>query len=183
MVSEMADEHQDNTYTKLSESCSTIKLYCCNPEQIYTPKYEYFGYIMHEHMSCNNTVEELSSPASRSFGQIVNSFKKLKNMGIKTYETLYKLYVLSITNYAAAVWGYQEQTTMMVVQNRIQWFYLGVNSFAPVSDTHIEFNWPIMRSTHWVEMIRYPNRLKLMPNSRWPKKVLKWELSLDGWTR
>ena len=33
-------------------------------------------------------------------------------------------------------------------------------------------------------MLRYPNCLKDMENTRWPKKVLNWDMSLraDGWS-
>ena len=129
-------------------------------------------------MSEKPSVEALTSAASRSYGRIISKFKSIKNMGIKTYETLYESYVLSILNYAARVWGYNEQPAPQTLQNRVQRFFLGVHTFPPVCATKLEFDWPEVKSLRWTEMIRYLNRLKKMPNKRWPKQVFMWDLSL-----
>ena len=125
-------------------------------------------------------VDALTTAASRSFGRIVSSFNKLKNMGIKTYETLYESYVLSIANYTAGVWVYGEFNQPQVLQNHIQRFFLGVHTFTPVSATNMEFDMKFLR---WQEIIRYYNRLVDMPEHRWPRKILNWDMSLktEGW--
>ncbi len=86
-------------------------------------------------------------------------------------------------NYAAGVWGFQEQTSMQVLQNRIQRFYMGVHTFAPVSATHLEFDWMDTKYKCWVEMVRLLNRIKDMKENRLPKLVLRWDASLraNGW--
>ena len=162
---------------------STTELHCCGQKLDYTDQYKYLGYILQENMSEKNMVEALTTSASRSFGRIVNSFKKLKNMGIKTYETLYESYVLSIANYAAGVWGFGEFQQPQVLQNRIQRFFLGVHAFAPVAATNMEFDWLSMKFLRWLEIIRYYNRLVDLPDHRWPKKILRWDRSLrtEGW--
>ena len=104
-------------------------------------------------------------------------------MELKTFETLYESYMLSIANYVAGVWGYGEFQQPHVLQNRIQHFFLGVHSFAPVCATNLEFHWLDMKFLCWVEVVGYYNRLADMPDSRWPKKVFKWDMSLrtEGW--
>ncbi len=44
----------------------------------------------------------------------------MKNMGVKSYETLFRMYVVPILNYVSGVWGFAEQTKPQVLQNRIQ---------------------------------------------------------------
>ena len=111
-------------------------------------------------------------------------FKTLKDMCINSYETLYESYILPILGYGAEVWGYNEQSGPQVLSNRVKRFYLGVNSFTPVSATSLEFDWPDVKTYRWTSMIRYLNRLKDMTPDRWPKKILSWDLSLrtNGWS-
>ena len=110
-------------------------------------------------------------------------FHKLKNMGFKTYGTLYNSYMVSILNYGAAVWGYPEFSCTQVLQNGIKRFYLGVNGYAPNSGVSLEFEWLDTKFLRWLEMLRYLNRLNKMPDYRWPKIVHKWDMSLKmaGW--
>ncbi len=40
------------------------------------------------------TAKTLTASATRSYGRIVNMFHKLKNMGFRTYDTLYNSYAV-----------------------------------------------------------------------------------------
>ena len=93
------------------------KLRCGDDEIEFVDRYKYLGIYIHEHLSFKPTVEALTSSASRSFGRIVNMFKKLHNMGIRTYETLYNSFVVPIMNYGAGVWGFEEFNDPQVLQN------------------------------------------------------------------
>ena len=103
--------------------CSNTQFTCCNKSLTYAQKYTYLGYILHEHLPEKHNTDALTTAASRSFSRIVHSFKKLKNMGIRTYETLYESYVLSIAIYCSGVWGFADETAAQVLQNRIQRFF------------------------------------------------------------
>ena len=92
---------------------------CGEHETVFVEKYKYLGVFLQEHLSFKPTVEALTSSASRSYGRIVNMFKKLTNMGIRTYDTLYTSYVVPIMNYAAGVWGFAEFPEPQTLQNRI----------------------------------------------------------------
>ncbi len=72
---------------------------------------------------------------------------------------------------------------MQVLQNRIQRFYMGVHTYAPVSATHLEFDWLDCKFKRWIEVIRLLNRIKKMKEHRLPKLVLRWDHSLraNGW--
>ncbi len=158
-------------------------LRCCDQDLGYAPKYKYLGYIMDECLNDKPIVEALTNSATRAFGKVVNIFRTLKNMGINSYESLYKSYILSIVNYSSAVWGFKEQTAPQVLQNRIQRFFMGVNVFAPVSALHLEFDWLSIKGLRWIEMVRMYNRITKMDNHRWPKIIHKWDTSLRaiGW--
>ena len=134
---------------------------------------------MNETLSLTPNIKALTSAASRSFGRIVNIFKQLKNMGIKTYETLYTTYVLPIMNYSSGVWGFKEYSQPQVLQNRVARFYMGVHRFTSVAVTQIELDWLDMRSWRWSEMIRLYNRIKGMKDNRIPVRIHKWDTSLD----
>ncbi len=141
--------------------------------------YKYLGVYFHEHLSFKPTVEALTASASRSFGRVVNMFKKLQNMGIRTYETLYTSYVAPIMSYGAGVWGFAEHTDPQVLQNRIIRYFLGVHKFAPLPAIYLEMDWMNTRFVRWLEIIRYRNRLAAMNEDRLPRIVYDWDRSLD----
>ena len=125
--------------------CET-KVYVGDKEPVYTDRYKYLGYTIQEHLNQKPNIEVLTAAASRSFGRVVNIFKKLKNLGIKTYNTLYNTFVMTIANDGAAVWGFYEANEPQVLQNRVCRYYLGVHKFTPVTATQILLDWPDMKS-------------------------------------
>lgn len=158
---------------------SSFVFSCGDAKLLYTETYKYLGYTIHEFLINEENVAVLTSSASRSAGRIINMFRKLKNMGIKTYESLYKSYVLPIMNYGSGVWGFAGYTKPQTLQNRLSRFYLGVHRFAPVSATKIEMNWLDPREGRWIEMLRYYNKIMQMNDDRLPKIIYKWDKSLN----
>ena len=65
----------------------------------YITDYKYLGCWVNEFGSDAKTVGALSAGAGRSFGRIIDILRKLGDMGIKTYSTLYESYVLPVANY------------------------------------------------------------------------------------
>ena len=143
----------------------------------YTDTYRYLRYMIHEHWCETKNVETMTACASRSFGRIQGIFKKMGNMGIKSYETLYESYVDPIINYAAGVWGFDYFNPPQVLQNRIMQFVLGSHKFAPNAATKIEMDWLGCREKRWLNMIRLYNRINVMPLSRLPKVVFDWDVN------
>ena len=162
---------------------SNFQFSCSGSSLAYTESYKYLGYTLHEHLSNACTVDVLTAAASRSFGRIHSIFKRMGNMGIASYETLYKSYVLPIMNYASAVWGFESFTKPQVLQNRISRFFLGVHRFAPVAATKLEMDWLDCREGRWLEMLRLFNRINTMDNTRLPRVVYDWDVSLglEAW--
>ncbi len=126
------------------------------------------GYYIHEHLSFKTTMETLTKSASRSFGRVINIFKKMKNLGFKTYQTLYTSYVTSIMNYSSAIWGFAEQHKPQVLQNRVSRFQLGVNRYTAVAATSTEMDWLDPRFQRWLEILQYKKRLSKMDKDRLP---------------
>ena len=159
------------------------QLKCGEEDIIFVENYKYLGVFINEFLSPKPTVEALTSSASRSFGRIVYMFKKLSNMGFRTYDTLYASYVVPIMNYAAGVWGFGDFNDPQVLQNRIIRYFMGVHKFAPVPALHIEMDWLNTRFQRWLEMIRYRNQLATMNDSKLPRIIYEWDRSLktDAW--
>ena len=85
--------------------------------------------------------------------------KQYKNLGIRTYETLYESYVLLIINYTAGVWAYSEYFSPQVLQNRGNVFIW--ESTCPFqSAMALEFGWLDVKFQCWLKMARFLNRVK-----------------------
>ena len=113
--------HIRNPQKKRCES----KVYVGKKELSYTDRYKYLGYTIHVSLNQKPNVEILTSAAARSIGRVINIFKISKNLGIKTYETLYRTFVTTIANYGSAVWGFHEANDPQVLQNRVCRYYFG----------------------------------------------------------
>ncbi len=143
-------------------------LYCMGQGLEYVSSYKYLGYYMHEHLSHAKMVDVLTGSAKRAFGRVINIFHKLRNMGYRTYESLYTSNILSIANYASGVWGFKEFQNARVLQNKIGRFYLGTHTFTPLAAIGLELDWLDIRFTRWLEMLRLKNRIVEMKNHHWP---------------
>ena len=74
----------------------------------YMENYKYLGCWINEHGNNDKTVESLTAAAGRSYGRMINLFRKLGDMGCNAYCTLYNSYITPIVNYGAAVWGFSD---------------------------------------------------------------------------
>ena len=122
-----------------------LTLTLCGAEMEYVADYKYLGCWVNEFGSDAKTVDALSAGAGRSFGRIINIFRKLGDIGIKTYSTLYESYVLPVANYASAVWGFKDHSAPRILQNKINRFHLGVHKYSPVCSTNLEMSLPNIR--------------------------------------
>ena len=131
-------------------------------------------------MNNDKTVEALTLTAARSFGRIVNIFKKMGDIRYQTYDTLCHSYILPVANYAAGVWGFKDYPTPQVLQNRITRFFLGVHRFAPVLATKLEMDWLDMKHYHWLDIMRLYNCICAMDRSMLPRIVLEWDYKVGA---
>ena len=123
----------------------------------YVKSYEYVEYYMHEHLSHTTTADILTSSTRRTFGRVISVLKKLRNMGYKTYGSLYHSNLLSIANYASALWGYKEHQGSRVLINKVGSFDLGTHTFMGIAVLYIELDWLDISHSRWIEMLRFKN--------------------------
>ena len=116
-------------------------------------------------------VTYITAAAGRSFGRIIDIFRKVGDLGYRSFNTLYEAYALLIANYAAAVWGFKDHSAPRVLQNCIHRFYLGVHRYACVAATGIEMDQPLIRTVRWLEMLRLHNCILKLPEDRWPRVI------------
>ena len=88
----------------------------------------------------------------------------MDDMGYETYTTLCDSYILPVANYVAGVWGFRDYPAPQVLQNKMQRFFLGVHTYAPLPAVHSEMDWLEMRKLRWLDMIRLFNRIVSMSN-------------------
>ena len=98
----------------------------------------------------------------RALGALINKFNIMRDMGFKTYTTLYNTLVCPVINYGAEIWGYKEYTSCENVSNRAMKFYLGVHKYAPNAAVRGECGWIKCKYDRWLIMCRYWNRLVQM---------------------
>ena len=153
-----------------------IPLVLCGSKMKFVENYKYLGCWVNEFGKDDKTVQALTATVGRSFGRIVDIFRKIGDMGHKSFLTLFDAYILPIANYAAAVWGFRDHTAPRVLQNRIHRFYLGVHHFASVAATGIEMDQPLIRSVRWLEMLHYHDRILKLPADRWPRVIYEYDI-------
>ena len=160
-------------------------LFLCLRELSYVSDYKYLGCWINEFVNNEKTVEALTLAAGRSFGRIVNIFKRMGDMGYETYDTLCHSYVLPVANYAAGVWGFKCFPAPQVLLNRMTRFFLGVHRFAPLPATKTEMDWLEMKMYRWLGIMRLLNRITAMSPERLPRRVLTWDYKVGakGWLR
>ena len=137
----------------------------------YVRLYKYLGYHVQEHLNHNDTVDILAMSGKRAFGQIISMSYKLKDLGYRTFTTLYKSNILSIATYASGIWGYKDYSQMCTLQNRCWRFHLGTHVFTAVVVTNLEMDIIDIRSVHWIEMVRLKNRIQEMEGDRWQDEL------------
>ncbi len=104
-------------------------------------------------------------------------------MGYNTFVILFQSYVLPVTKYWAAVWGFNNHQAPQVLQNKISRLFLGMHRFAPAPAASLLMDLRSIQLTHCHEFIRYHNRIMNQNNNMLPRIVYDWEASHGdkGW--
>jgi len=86
--------------------------------------------------------------------------------------------VCPILDYCSETWGFQNYASVNTVQNKAIRIFLGVHRFAPLAAIHGDMGWTDPQVRRHVTMIRFWNRIVDMEDTRLPKIILKWDISL-----
>ena len=82
-------------------------LHLCNAELEYVENYKYLGCWVNEFGRDNKTVDGLTAAAGRSFGRIIDNFRKIGDLGHRSFSSLYEASALPIDNYTIfALWSF-----------------------------------------------------------------------------
>ncbi len=98
-----------------------------------------------EHLDVEIISSILARVASRALGAIISKFKKLKNVGYKTFNKMYHSQVLPITDYGSGVWGYRNSLSSNKIQLREIQYFLGVHPKKPLLTLEGDMGWKSCR--------------------------------------
>ena len=109
--------------------------------------YKYLGVYMDANLKMNITIKRFAESGSRSLGTIISKYKLMPSMCFQTYTKLFNACVFA----------------MMI--------YLGVNKFAAKCAVIGDMGWKPGDIRRKLNLLRYWNRLVLLPNTRITKII------------
>lgn len=137
--------------------------------------YKYLGVTFQEYNNFYTNCEALSKGAGRALGAIINKIHSLKDFGFRAYEKLFQSCVIPIMDYGSSTWGNKPFQSIDNVQNRALRYFLGVHRFAPTLALHGDTGWIPSLYRHWINILRYWNRLLVMDENRLTRKVFDFD--------
>ena len=140
--------------------------------------YKYLGVILDENLNYNECTKTLSDSGGRALGGIIGKFKSLKNVGFKTFETLYNAGVKPVIEYGSGVWGHVAGNYLNKIQNRAMRFYLGVHKHSPNHALTGDMGWMPPKLSRCICRIRLWNRIVAMENDRLTRKIFDWDYNI-----
>ena len=162
-------------FRKVRRKRSVYKFYFGDQEIEQVQEYKYLGIILNEHLNYNRTIETLTKSAGRALGGLISKFRYLKNLGFKTYSTMYKTCVEPVLNYGSEIWGYKEYTNCETLQIRAMKYYLGVHKYAPNVAVRGDCGWLKTKFVQWINMCRFWNRLMNMDQNKITYKMFMYD--------
>ncbi len=99
----------------------------------YANEYKYLGLTLDEHLTFKPAIGILSDSAGRALGSVPSKVKNCRDLSFKSFTQLYKSCVCPVSDYAAGVWGFNEQTKSDTVQYRAIRSFLRVHKRTPNS--------------------------------------------------
>ncbi len=146
--------------------------------------YKYLGVILDENLAYSSCIKALSDSGGRALGAIISKFKALKNVGFKTFETLYNSGVKPILEYGSGIWGHLAAKPMNKVNNRAMRYFLGVHKFSPNEALIGDIGWLTPKLSRYLPRIRLWNKLIEMDNSRLTKRIFEYDYNVckNNWS-
>lgn len=136
-------------------------------------EYKYLGVTLDYSLSFEKHFKCLSDSGGRALGSIINKFKLLKNVGFKTFTTLYNSGVKSVVQYGSSVWGSIKTSKLDGVQNRAMRYFLGVHRYTPIAAMSGDMGWFPLYICQYIAVARYWNRLMKMSSRRLTKAIFE----------
>ncbi len=146
--------------------------------------YKYLGVIMNDKLNYTQHCESIAKGAGRALGGVISKIHNIKEFGFNTYEKLYSSCVIPILDYNSSVWGFKQYQHIDNVQNRAMRYYLGVHRFAPTLAITGDTGWLPSIYRHWINIIRFWNRLTLLADNRLTKRIFNADYTIchNNWS-
>ena len=145
----------------------------------YCSDYKYLGSSINEFLSFKFTVEKHSQSAGRALSAIIT--KMIKNCGfpLNVYSLLLNACVNSVSDYSAAITGFEQYDSLLKVQLKAVRAFLGLpkNACSPGVLSEVDMLLPHYRTR--LAMIRCYHRMLCMDNNRITKRVFTWDKILN----
>jgi hypothetical protein len=136
-------------------------------------EYKYLGITLDFSLSFEQCFKGLSDSGGRALGAIINKFSLLKNVGYKTFTTLYNTGVMSVLLYGSCVWGSRNTSKLDCIQNRAMRYFLGVHRYTPIASMLGDMGWFPLYIYQFLAVARYWNRLINMNCTRLTKAIFE----------
>ena len=135
-------------------------------------EYKYLGVIFDEHLKFTQCSKTLAESGGRALGAVRSKFKQYKDIGYKTFTTMYNAGVTPITHYNASVWRFDSKNkNAELVQNKAIRYVLGVHNSTPIPALVGEMGWLPSKYSKYICMLQLWNHLVVMSNDRLTKHV------------
>ena len=133
--------------------------------------YKYLGVYMDANLKMNITIQKFAESGSRSLGTIISKYKLMPSMCFQTYTKLFNACVSPVLDYCSPVWSHRNCNELEEVQHRAMRIYLGVNKFSAKCAVIGDMGWTPGDIRRKLNLLRYWNRLVLLPNTRITKII------------
>lgn len=139
-------------------------------------KYKYLGVYLDEYLDMENTANILSEAAGRALGAVISKFQKLRDVGFRTYTSMFNSGVVTVMDYCSEVWGYGRYENCNKLQNRAIRYFLGVHNKVPILAIQGDMGWVTPKYRSYLNMFRYWNYLVSLDANRLTKHIFYWDM-------
>ena len=139
-----------------------------------TDSYKYLGLTLNEHLDKNVIAKSVAKSAQRALGLLIAKHKALGGMPHEVFSKLYDSLVAPVIEYAAAIWGHREFSSINSVMNRACRYFMGVSKYTPNLAVHGDMGWKSSWHRQSVCITRLWLRLVNMDQNRIAYKVFKF---------
>ena len=140
----------------------------------------YLVTLIHKLLNFNKTAEALHYSASRALGAILCKMNKCGGFPFYTYKMFVESCVFSISDYGTEKTGYYSHPESEAIYMRVLRSFLGMKKTMPKEGIKAEFKWVSPQSLSHIRMIRQFLRIKNLPDSRFTKKILFYDMQFSN---
>ncbi len=127
--------------------------------------------IYNEHFDFEINSSILVGAASSAFGKILSKFETLKNVGYKTFNTMYHSQFAPIMEYGSRIWGYGHPLASNKNQFRAIQYFLGIDKKTALLALG-DMGWKYINTTN-INTICFWNKIINMDECRLIKTIFR----------